>query len=290
MKVLMTNNKVQKNKGAKMKGIILAGGTGSRLWPLTAQTSKQMLPVGGVPMIFHPLNVLIKAGITDILVIVSPEHSGKFMNMLEPLLRPHGINILSGIQEVPAGLPEAFTIGAPFIGDDNVTLILGDNIFEDTKTITTAIKKFKNGGHVFAKKVNDPERFGVATVNENNVVTNIVEKPEKPESNLAVTGAYIYDNDVIEAARKLKASDRGELEIVDLHNFYLQKGELQLSKLSGAWFDAGTKDSLREVDAFAANNNFVDDFDPILVNALERGFAHNKAMGKAQLLACKDVN
>ncbi|MEN8251977.1 MAG: sugar phosphate nucleotidyltransferase [Patescibacteria group bacterium] len=273
-----------------MKGIILAGGTGSRLWPLTAQTSKQMLPVGGVPMIFHPLNILIKAGIKDILIIVSPEHSGRFMNMLEPLLRPHGINILSGIQEVPAGLPEAFTIGEPLIGDDNVTLILGDNIFEDTDTVANAIKDFDSGGCVFAKEVSDPERFGVATVDENNIVTNIVEKPEKPESNLAVTGAYIYDNEVIKATKALNPSKRGELEITDLHNYYLQKGNLQLSKLSGAWFDAGTPDSLREVDKFAAENNFVDDFDPILKDALEKGFKRNKAMGKAQLLACKDIN
>jgi len=279
------NNK----RGVKMKGIILAGGTGSRLWPLTAVTSKQMLPVGGVPMIFHPLNILIKAGITDILIIVSPDHSGRFMNMLEPLLRPYGINILSGIQEVPAGLPEAFTIGAPLIGDDNVTLILGDNIFEDTNTIADAIKNFKKGGHIFAREVADPERFGVATVNTSNVVTNIVEKPEKPESNLAVTGAYIYDNEVIEAARNLKSSDRGELEIVDLHNYYLEKKELQLSSLSGAWFDAGTQESLREVDAYAAKNNFVESFDPILVDALKKGFVRNKAMGKAQLLACKDI-
>ncbi len=288
MKISAINNK--KGAKAKMKGIILAGGTGSRLWPLTAQTSKQMLPVGGVPMIFHPLNVLIKSGIKDILIIVSPEHSGKFMNMLEPLLRPYGINILSGIQEVPSGLPEAFTIGDPFIGSDNVTLILGDNIFQDTDTITTAIQSFKDGGHVFAKEVDDPERFGVATVDNDNVVTNIVEKPENPESNLAVTGAYIYDNYVIEAARNLKASERGELEIVDLHNFYLEQGKLQLSTLSGAWFDAGTKESLREVDTFAAKNGFVEDFDPILQEALEKGFSHNKALGKAQLLACQNIN
>jgi glucose-1-phosphate thymidylyltransferase len=209
--------------------------------------------------------------------------------MLEPLFRPHGINILSGIQEVPAGLPEAFTIGAPFIGDDNVTLILGDNIFQDTQTIVTAIKSFQEGGHVFAKEVDDPERFGVATVDKNNIVTNIVEKPEKPESNLAVTGAYIYDNNVIEASRNLKASERGELEIVDLHNFYLKQGKLQLSTLEGAWFDAGTKESLREVDNFAAEQGFVDDFDPILTDTLEKGFIHNKEMGKAQLLACQNI-
>jgi len=272
-----------------MKGIILAGGTGSRLWPLTAQTSKQMLPVGGVPMIFHPLNVLIKAGIRDILIIVSKEHSGKFMNMLEPLLRPYGIKILSGVQEVPAGLPEAFTIGEPFIGDDNVTLILGDNIFEDTKTITEAIKSFEKGGHIFAKEVSDPERFGVATVDKNNVVTNIVEKPDNPQSNLAVTGAYIYDNHVVQASKDLVPSHRGELEITDLHNFYLKRGELELSILDGAWFDAGTKESLREVDNYVADNGFVDNFDPILKEALEKGYKYNKALGKAQLLASQEV-
>lgn len=284
------NDATNIQKERKMKGIILAGGTGSRLWPLTAVTSKQMLPVGGVPMIFHPLNILIKAGIKDILIIVSPDHSGRFMNMLEPLLRPYGINILSGVQEVPAGLPEAFTIGAPVIGDDNVTLILGDNVFEDTDTIANAIMNFQSGGHVFAKEVTDPKRFGVATIDANSVVTNIVEKPEKPESNLAVTGAYIYDNHVIKAAKDLKASERGELEIVDLHNYYLKKKELQLSSLSGAWFDAGTQESLREVDKFAADHHFVDSFDPILADALKKGFKRNKEMGKAQLLACKDIN
>lgn len=297
----MTNNTTNQKKGQsshkatatkerKMKGIILAGGTGSRLWPLTAQTSKQMLPVGGVPMIYHPLNILISAGIEDILIISTPKHTGEFSAMLDPLLRPRGISINSGVQVIPAGLPEAFRIGKGFIGDDNVTLILGDNIFQDTDVIVKGIKEFEDGGHIFAKEVNDPERFGVATIDDNNVVTDIVEKPDEPVSNLAVTGAYIYDNEVIEAAAELTPSERGELEIVDLHNYYLKKGKLKLSTLSGAWFDAGTKKSLREVDQFAANNNFVENFDSILVDALDKGFTWNKAIGKANLEAYQRIS
>lgn len=272
-----------------MKGIILAGGTGSRLWPLTDQTSKQMLPVGRVPMIFHPLNVLIRAGIKDILIVTSPQHSGNFVNMLEPLLRPYGISIFSSVQQIPAGLPEAFTIGASFIGDDNVTMILGDNIFEDVESITAAITNFRTGGCIFAKEVPDPERFGVATVNAQGVVTNIVEKPLEPESNLAITGAYIYDNDVIDVARKLAPSDRGEYEIVDLHNYYLQRGTLQLHKIRGEWLDAGTIDSWFEANALAIKKGFVEKFDPILLDALQKGFDRNKALGKAQLQACQGI-
>lgn len=273
----------------KMKGIILAGGTGSRLWPLTDQTSKQMLPVGRVPMIFHPLNILISAGIKDILIITSPQHSGSFMNMLEPLLRPQGISIFSSVQQIPAGLPEAFTIGASFIGDDNVTMILGDNIFEDTKTIVAAIKSFTSGGNIFAKRVPDPERFGVATVDAQGVVVDIVEKPAHPTSNYAITGAYIYDNAVIDVARNLTPSDRDEYEIVDLHNYYLKKGTLQMHELTGEWLDAGTIDSWHQANILAIEEGFVDAFDPILLEALEKGFVRNKAIGKAQLRACQGI-
>lgn len=273
-----------------MKGIILAGGTGSRLWPLTDQTSKQMLPVGRVPMIFHPLNLLVSAGIKDILIITSPQHSGSFVNMLEPLLRPHGISIFSSIQQIPAGLPEAFTIGAPFIGDDNVTMILGDNIFEDTTTIVTAIKNFTSGGNIFATVVPDPERFGVATVDKNGKVIDIAEKPQKPTSNYAITGAYIYDNEVIDVARGLTPSQRDEYEIVDIHNYYRKKGTLTLHALSGAWLDAGTIDSWHQANILAIEKGFVEKFDPILLEALERGFARNKAIGKAQLRACQGIH
>ncbi|MFA5985943.1 MAG: sugar phosphate nucleotidyltransferase [Parcubacteria group bacterium] len=287
----MKKKTIKKSKRkVQMKGIILAGGTGSRLWPLTDQTSKQMLPVGRVPMIFHPLNVLLKAGIKDILIITSPQHSGSFVNMLEPLLRPYGISIFSSVQQIPAGLPEAFTIGAPFIGEDNVTMILGDNIFEDVEAIADAVKKFRKGGCIFAKKVPDPERFAVATVNKKGIVTNIVEKPIKPESSLAIPGAYIYDNDVINVAKTLTPSERGEYEIVDLHNYYLQKGTLQLHEIAGEWLDAGTIESWHEANVLAIKKGFVEKFDPILLEALHKGFDRNKAIGKAQLHACRDID
>lgn len=276
-------NTIHKKGEITMKGVILAGGNATRLYPNTVQTSKQMLPIYKVPMIFYPLNILIKAGITDILVIVSPAHSGRFMNMLEPLFRPYGINILSGIQEEPAGLPEAFTIGAPFIGDDNVTLILGDNIFEDADTIAGAIKNFKKGGHVFGKEVPDPDRFGVATVSEDDVVTKIVEKPVNPESNIAVTGAYIYDNSVVDVARTLTPSERGELEIVDLHNHYLNRGELQLTKISGAWLDAGTPDSYLDACLLARDKGLYEAFDPMIHEAIENGRERFKIQAKRML-------
>ena len=261
----------KKGGGRKMKGIILAGGNATRLYPCTAQTSKQMLPIYRAPMIFYPLNVLIEAGIKDILIIVSPAHSGKFVNLLEPMFRRFGIRIYSTVQEKPGGLPQAFTLGEGFIGDDNVTLILGDNIFEDTKTIADAIKNFESGGHVFAKEVDDPDRFGVATINELGVVTNIVEKPKSPESNLAVTGAYIYDSRVLEEAKKLKPSKRGELEIVDLHNFFLKKGELKLSKLAGEWLDAGTPNAYLDACNLARDKKLYEKFNPKVLEAIEEG-------------------
>lgn len=266
-----------------MKGIILAGGNATRLYPLTAQIPKAMLPIYKAPMIFYPLNILLKAGIRDILIIVSPAHSGKFVNLLEPMLRRFGVRILSTVQEIPAGLPEAFTLGEGFIGDDNATLILGDNIFEDTETIANAIKNFDSGGHVFAKEVDDPERFGVATVDESGKVLNIVEKPENPESNLAVTGAYIYDSRVVDEAKKLKPSDRGELEIVDLHKFFLEKGELTLSKLQGEWLDAGTEDSLLEAQILAKEKKLYENFDPVLKKAIEEGRKRFKKAAKKML-------
>ncbi len=283
----MTNH--TKAKERRMKGIILAGGTGSRLWPLTDQISKQMLPVGRVPMIFHPLNILVCAGIKDILIITSPQHSGSFVNMLEPLLRPYGISIFSSVQQIPAGLPEAFTIGASFIDDDDVTMILGDNIFEDTETIVTAIRNFSGGGSIFAKKVPDPERFGVATVDAHGTVVDIVEKPTSPTSNYAITGAYIYDNQVIDVARNLTPSDRDEYEIVDVHKYYLEKGNLKMHKLGGEWLDAGTIDSWHQANTLAIEKGFVEKFDPILLEALDNGFTRNKAIGKAQLRACQGI-
>ncbi|MFC1608871.1 sugar phosphate nucleotidyltransferase [Patescibacteria group bacterium] len=273
------NNKKEK----KMKGIILAGGNATRLYPNTAEISKQLLPVYKAPMVFYPLNILIKAGIEDILIIVSPKHSGRFVNLLEPMFRDYGIRILSTVQEVPSGLPEAFKLGEGFIGDDDVCLILGDNIFEDSDTIVDAIKNFESGGHVFAKEVPDPERFGVATVDEGGVVTNIVEKPEKPESNLAITGAYIYDNRVVEESKNLKPSERGEFEIVDLHNYYLNKGELKMSVVDGAWIDAGTEDSYLDVCMLAREKDLYGKFDPKIKDAIESGRERFKLNAKKML-------
>jgi len=266
-----------------MKGIILAGGNATRLYPCTAQISKQMLPVYKAPMIFYPLNLLIKAGVKDILVIVSPAHSGRFVNLLEPLLRDFGVRILSTVQEVPSGIAEAFIIGEGFIGDDDVTLILGDNIFEDTDTIVDAIEDFEEGGHIFAKEVADPERFGVATVSDDGVVTNIVEKPEKPESNLAVTGAYVYDNKVVDIAKNLDASERGELEITDINTEYLKDNALKMSTVSGEWLDAGTPDAYLDACNVAREKKLYDNFDSIIQDAIENGRDRFKKQAKKML-------
>lgn len=224
-----------------MKGIILSGGLGTRLYPLTKATSKQLLPIYNKPMIFYPLEKLLAAGITDILIIVAPDHCGDYMKVLGSG-KEWGANFFYEIQDKPTGLPEAFIIGEHVIGKDNVTLILGDNIFEDdfSKTICS----FKSGATVFAKEVPDPERFGVVELDDDENPKVIVEKPARFISNKALTGLYIYDNRVIEVAKSLRPSTRGELEIVDLHNWYLAHGELKVEMVHGQWIDAGTFDSL----------------------------------------------
>ncbi|MBP7774170.1 NTP transferase domain-containing protein [Candidatus Woesebacteria bacterium] len=230
-----------------MKGIILAGGSGSRLRPLTKVTSKQLLPIYNKPMIYFPLETLIKAGIRDILIIVAPDHAGDFLKLLGSGSE-FGCKFTYEIQDKPAGLPQAFIIGENFMGDDNVTLILGDNIFEDN--FTADIAGFKSGGRIFAKEVPDPERFGVAAFDEHNKVISIIEKPKVPASNYAVTGLYIYDNSVVQKAKSLQPSDRGELEIVDLHNLFLQEGTLDVAFVKGKWLDTGTFESLYEAINF----------------------------------------
>jgi len=266
-----------------MKGIILAGGSATRLYPCTAQISKQMLPVYRAPMIFYPLNILIKAGIKDILVIVSPAHSGRFVNLLEPMFRDFGVRILSTVQEIPSGIAEAFILGKGFIGNDKATLILGDNIFEDVDTISKAIKNFKSGGHIFVKKVPDPKRFGVATVDKSGRLTEIVEKPEKPKSNLAVTGAYVYDNSVVKVASKLTPSDRGEIEITDINKVYLEKNELKMSTVKGEWLDAGTPDAYLNACNLAKEKKLYNSFDPIILEAIENGRERFKVQAKKML-------
>jgi len=224
-----------------MKGIILSGGNGTRLHPLTKVTSKQLLPVYDRPMIMYPLQTLLDADIQDILVIVAPDHADDYMKLLGSGSEL-GCRIFYEIQEKPEGLAQAFIIGEDFIDKDNVCMILGDNIFEDD--FSTTIKNFKSGGHVFAKEVPDPERFGVVKFNEKMQAVEIEEKPKQYLSNFAITGLYLYDNRVVEAAKQAKPSLRGELEITELHNWYLKKGELKVGIIKGEWIDAGTFESL----------------------------------------------
>lgn len=231
-----------------MKGIILAGGSATRLRPCTKVTSKQLLPVYNRPMIYYPLNTLLKAGIKDILIIVAPEKAGDYLNLLGSG-NEFGAKFTYEIQDKPNGLAEAFIIGENFIDDDNVAMILGDNIFEDD--LSDEINSFKSGGKVFAKEVPDPERFGVVEFDENKKVISIEEKPKEPKSNYCIPGLYIYDNRVVEAAKQVKPSERGELEITELHNWYLDKGELEVGLINGEWIDAGTFDSLLKAQNFA---------------------------------------
>jgi glucose-1-phosphate thymidylyltransferase len=224
-----------------MKGIILAGGSGTRLRPLTSVTSKQLLPIYDKPMIMYPLETLLHAGIQEILIIVAPDHAGDFLHLLGSG-KEFGAKFTYEIQDKPGGLAEAFVIGADFIGEDNVTMILGDNIFEDDFSET--IKNFRSGGHVFAKEVPDPERFGVVKFDDKMNAVKIEEKPKVYLSSFAVTGLYIYDNRVVDIARQVRPSARGELEITDLHNWYLGRGELRVDIVKGEWIDAGTFDSL----------------------------------------------
>lgn len=231
-----------------MRGIILAGGSGTRLAPCTKVTSKQLLPVYNRPMIYYPLNTLIKAGIKEILIIVAPERAGDYLNLLGSG-KDFGVRFTYEIQDKPRGLTEAFIIGENFIDQENVAMILGDNIFEDD--FSEEIKNFKSGAKIFAKKVHDPERFGVVKFDDNMKAQLVVEKPKEKISDYAITGLYIYDNRVVEAAKLMKPSERGELEIVDLHNWYLQKGELDVAEVKGEWIDAGTFESLHKAQILA---------------------------------------
>ncbi|KKR21778.1 MAG: Nucleotidyl transferase [Parcubacteria group bacterium GW2011_GWE2_39_37] len=224
-----------------MRGIILSGGSATRLRPCTKVTSKQLLPVYNRPMIYYPLNTLIKAGIKEILIIVAPERAGDYLNLLGSG-KEFGVRFTYEIQDKPTGIAEAFLIGENFIDDEDVTLILGDNIFEDD--LSEDIKSFKKGARVFAKKVSDPERFGVVKFDENMKAEKIVEKPKEWMSDYAVTGLYVYDNRVVQISKDLKPSDRGELEITDINKVYLEMGELDVAMVNGEWIDAGTFDSL----------------------------------------------
>lgn len=227
-----------------MKGIILAGGRATRLRPLTAITSKQLLPVYDKPMIFYPIETLIKAGIKDILIIIAPDYSGHFLNLLGDG-KDFGAHFSYAVQKEPRGLADAFIIGADFIGDDSVTMILGDNIFD--QDFSQEIQNFQSGAMVFARKVEDPERFGVVEFDQNMKAISIEEKPANPKSNYAVVGLYTYDNRVVDFAKNLQPSERGEIEITDINKIYLNNGEIQVNVFDSLWEDAGTFDSLLHV-------------------------------------------
>jgi len=233
-----------------MKGIVLAGGKATRLRPLTLITSKQLLPVYDKPMIFYPIETLIRAGIKDILVIIAPDYSGHFLNLLGNG-DDFGARFSYAVQKEPRGLADAFIIGKNFIGSDNVTMILGDNIFD--QDFSKEISEFKSGAMVFAKKVEDPQRFGVVEFDSAMKAVSIEEKPQSPKSNYAVVGLYTYDNRVVNYAENLKPSDRGEIEITDLNNIYLNNGEIKVNIFDSLWEDAGTFDSLLRVSNIMAD-------------------------------------
>jgi len=235
-----------------MKGIILAGGTGSRLHPLTLSVSKQLMPVYDKPMIYYPLSVLMLAGIKEILIISTPNDQSSFQNLLGDGSQ-FGCSFAYKIQENPDGLAQAFVIGEEFIGNDSVVLILGDNIFYGSGLPRTLKESTKmEGGLVFAYHVSDPERYGVVSFNEEMHVISIEEKPTQPKSNFAVPGLYFYDNQVVEVAKNLKPSARGEYEITDINKWYLERNLLKVSILDRgtAWLDTGTFDSLMQAAQF----------------------------------------
>lgn len=238
-----------------MKGIILAGGSGTRLYPTTQVISKQLLPIYDKPMIYYPLSTLLLAGIKEILIISTPEDINNYKSLLSDG-SSLGISIEYAIQEKPEGLAQAFIIGENFIGKENCALILGDNIFYgyNLDKILIESSKTTDGGLIFGYYVNDPQRYGVASFDNDNKVVSIEEKPKNPHSNYAVTGLYFYDNTVVEKAKSLTPSKRGELEITDLNNLYLKEGKLKLEILDQgmAWLDTGTHDSYLEASNFVS--------------------------------------
>ena len=272
-----------------MKGIILAGGSGTRLYPLTEVTSKQLLPVYDKPMIFYPLSTLMLAGIRDILIISTPRDLPNFEKLLGDGSE-YGIRLSYKIQEKPNGLAEAFIIGEEFIGKDSVAMILGDNIFYGnglSLNLKKAVDFTEHGAAVFGYYVDDPERFGIVEFNDKGEAVSIEEKPEHPKSNYCVTGLYFYDNSVVKYAKSLKPSKRGELEITDLNRIYLEEGRLSVITLGRgyAWLDTGTVDALSDATEFV---KVIEKRQGVMISAIEEIAYKNGWISREKLLESAD--
>lgn len=239
-----------KRDDSSVRGVILAGGTGSRLYPLTKVTNKHLLPVGRKPMIYHPIEKLIAAGIKDILIVTGLDHMGDIVNLLGSG-KEFGCRFTYKVQDEAGGIAQALGLAEDFVGESRVVVILGDNIFQDNiKSFVDRFRRQKYGAKILLKEVNDPERFGVAEI-KNGKIIKIEEKPKKPKSKFAVTGIYLYDSEVFNIIRTLKPSHRGELEISDVNNHYIKRKALEYDILSGWWSDAGTFESIERATLFA---------------------------------------
>ncbi len=274
-----------------MKGIILAGGSGTRLYPLTKVTSKQLLPIYDKPMIYYPLSTLMLAGIRDILIISTPSDTPRFKDLLGDGSN-FGINLSYAVQKKPEGLAQAFLIGEDFIGNDTCAMILGDNIFYGgwfRKYLNDAVRDAENGkATIFGYYVSDPERFGIVEFDKENNVISVEEKPKKPKSNYCITGLYFYDNRVVEMAKKVKPSFRGELEITDLNRMYLNENDLKVQILGRgfAWLDTGTTESLMDAALFIQT---IQKRQGVVISAPEEIAYHEKWISKKKLLHLADL-
>ncbi len=274
-----------------MKGIILAGGSGTRLYPLTKVTSKQLLPVYDKPMIYYPLSTLMLAGIKEILIISTPEDTPRFEHLLGDGSQ-FGISLSYAVQPSPDGLAQAFLIGEEFVGNDTCAMILGDNIFYGgwfRKNLKEAVENAEKGiATIFGYYVKDPERFGIVEFDENKKVLSVEEKPKNPKTNYCITGLYFYDNRVVDFAKQVKPSARGELEITDLNRIYLENDSLAVQILGRgfAWLDTGTMDSLMEASSFVQT---VQNRQSVVISAPEEIAYHSKWIDKEQLLKAAEA-